>query len=117
MLNEKTVNGEPVFVCQRAQGSDDFGGFHGKYDISGIVVLSSCIETKLIRGSAGGRRAADVVTAIVRKPLTTDEVSAAIRRASAANARRRALDPVAFNSYSSFVELRMGRDGNTCPKT
>lgn len=27
------------------------------------------------------------------------------------------LDPVAFNPYSSFVELRMCRDGNICPKT
>ena len=34
--------------------------------------------------------ATDVATAIVRKPLATDEVSAAIRAASAANARRRA---------------------------
>lgn len=34
--------------------------------------------------------AADVATAIVRKPLATDEISAAIRAASAANARRHA---------------------------
>lgn len=34
--------------------------------------------------------AADVATAIVRKPLATDEVAAAIRAASAANACRRA---------------------------
>ena len=34
--------------------------------------------------------ASDVATAIVRKPLATEEVSAALRAAAAANARRRA---------------------------